>query len=92
MENYIVQKASQAFEDLCSEESLEERLKGAVSHLRMVAHEHFLKSLPPEAREYLEAVNNIPEDNPRPFTATTVRHAITAIFEAWGVYWKSQKR
>jgi hypothetical protein len=84
MENYIVQKAQQALEALTTDEPLEDRLRTARMHLSIVTDDHYLKTAPSDVQLYLGAVRDIPEAEPWPDMARTIREAIETIFEAWG--------
>jgi hypothetical protein len=53
-------------------------------HFLFVTGDHYLETAPVEVRKYLKAVRDIPDGEPRPETARTIREAIESIFEAWG--------
>lgn len=84
MDRYIGQKAQQALEALTTEDSLQQRLAAARSHLGAITSEHFFQSAPSEVQKCLTAICDISDTDSRPSAARKICDAIESIFEACG--------
>jgi hypothetical protein len=80
MNDYILEKAGRAFQELCSDANFATRIRNARVQIILASHQEHLSSCPVEVAEALIALNNLPTDASLEAESSCIQAAIYRIF------------